>query len=470
VNELGKMKIIPELFCNRVLKQHGQQGQDACEIMAASINAVDPYLSVTAHLHIIDRLFRVKQYQRAFLIGFGKASVPMAKAIIDSHSDKLVFAKVITKDKKISVDEGYKGKLQVYFGGHPVLTTESIISTQTILSSFPILTMNDLVIIVISGGGSALFTDPIKGVSIANLKKLTEELLNCGADINEINTLRKHLDQVKGGRLAIRFKPAQVLAFILSDVIGNHIDMIASGPTVPDPTTFSNAVEIIGKYRLGEELPKTILESLNKGIQGIISETMKPSGGPDVRLHNIIVGSNIQALQAAKKQAESLGYQSVIASDHLIGSTERAAEFILDTAQSIMMDSQPILIPLCIIFGGETTVKVTGGGSGGRNQDLALRLVSKLKEYPGVLFVSLATDGEDGPTDAAGAVVDSLIYHEGWERGLDPDAFIKANNSYEYFNRLQGLIKIGATGTNVNDLMFVLINCPKGDYRLQASR
>ncbi|MEA3326462.1 MAG: glycerate kinase [Chloroflexota bacterium] len=457
------MKIKPELFCNRVLKQHGKQGQDACEIMAASINAVDPYLSVKEHMLGIDRLFSLENYHRAFLIGFGKASVPMAKAIIDKHGDKLVFAKVITKDKKFKVDDGHKGKLQVYFGGHPVLTTESVKSTRAIFSSLPALIKSDLVLIVISGGGSALFTDPIEGISIADLQKLTEELLNCGADINEINTLRKHLDRVKGGRLALRLKPAQVFTFILSDVIGNYVDMIASGPTVPDPTTFSDAVKIIKKYELSEKLPETILNSFNEGIQGTINETMKPSDLPDKRLHNVIVGSNIQALQAAKKRAERLGYQSLIVSDHLTGSTESAGEFILDSMQSIILDNQPMLMPFCLIFGGETTVKVTGGGRGGRNQDLALRLVSKLAKHPGVIFVSLATDGEDGPTNAAGAVTDSLIYREGMVKGLDPDTFIKANNSYEYYDRMDGLIKIGATGTNVNDLMMVLVNSPTQD-------
>jgi len=457
------MNITPESFSNRVLKRQGKQGQDACEIMAASINAVDPYQSVKAHVQELERLFSGKDFSRIFLIGFGKASVPMAKAIIDSYGDKLVSANVITKDEKFKIDDGYKGKLQVYFGGHPVLTIDSIRSTQLILSSLPVLNKNDLVLITISGGGSALFTDPIQGITIADLQKLTEELLKCGADINEINTIRKHLDQVKGGRLAIRLQPAQILTFILSDVIGDQVDMIASGPTFPDPMTYSDAVAIIDKFGLREKLPETILNSIDRGIQGINSETMKPNDFTESKIQNVIVGSNKIALQAAKMQAEKLGYQGFIVSDHLIGSTENAAEIILDAMQSIKLDDHPSMKPYCLIFGGETTVKVTGGGMGGRNQDLSLRMAATLEKCHGVLFVSLATDGEDGPTDAAGAVVDSKIFREGKAKGLNPETFLETSNSYEYFDQLDGLIKIGATGTNVNDLMFVLINCPNED-------
>ena len=457
------MNITPGSFSNRVFKRQGKQGCDACEIMAASINAVDPYQSVKAHIQELDQLFSEKDFSRTFLIGFGKASVPMAKAIIDSYGDKLVSANVITKDEKFKIDDGYKGKLQVYFGGHPVLTIDSIRSTQAILSSLPVLNKNDLVLITISGGGSALFTEPIQGITIADLQKLTEELLKSGADINEINTIRKHLDKVKGGRLALRLQPAQILTYILSDVIGNHVDMIASGPAIPDSTTYSDAAEIIEKYGLYDKLPETILNSIDEGVRGIISETMKPKDFPDARIQNVFVGSNIDALIAAHQQAVSLGYRSLIVSDHLTGSTESAAKFIDDTIQSIILDNQPMKDSFCLLFGGETTVKVTGCGTGGRNQDLTLRMVSRMSRYPGALFASLATDGDDGPTDAAGAVTDSIINGEGKAIGLDIDNYIKVNNSYNYFDRLGGLIKIGATGTNVNDLMIVLIKGPAED-------
>jgi len=452
------MKIKPERFCNRVLERQGKKGRDACEIMSEAISAVDPYVSVRSHL--VDKQLEVnlEPESKVFLIGFGKASVPMAKAVIDIYGDKLAYAKVITKDRLFMIEDGYKDKLKVYFGGHPVPSAESIESTRAILSSFPELTARDLVIVLISGGGSALFTDPVRGVSLDDLQVLTEALLSCGADINEINTLRKHLDRVKGGRLAAFLEPAKCMAFILSDVIGNRIDMIASGPIFPDPTTYVDAMEIVQRYGIVDELPKSITSVLSKGMRGEISETLKPDNFPVNRIHNVIVGSNIQALEAAKIQAQSLGYQSIIVSDHLTCLTEVAAEKIFSAVQAYQFDMRHSRQPICLIFGGETTVEVTGKGRGGRNQDLAMRLSSRLADSPGVLFIALATDGEDGPTDAAGAALDSMVYHEGNQKGLTLRSLIKENNAYEYFDQMGGLIKIGATGTNVNDLMFVLID------------
>jgi len=453
-----RMKIEPEKFVNRILERQGKKGHDACEIMAEAISAVDPYVSVHSHLH--DKQFKgnLEAGSRIFLIGFGKASVPMAKAVIDLFGDKLSFAKVITKDRVFIVEDGYKDLLKIYFGGHPVPSAESIESTRTVLTNFPVLTKKDLVIILISGGGSALFTDPVESVSIDDLQVLTEALLSCGADINEINTLRKHLDRVKGGRLAAFLEPAKCFAFILSDVIGNRIDMIASGPIFPDPTTYSDALEIIQRYGLAGELPKSISNVLSKGINGEISETLKPENFPVKRIRNVIVGSNIQALESARNQAQRLGYQSVIFSNPLTCSTEVAAEEIFSAIQTFKFDERHSGLPLCLIFGGETTVEVTGNGKGGRNQDLAMRLSSRLADSPGVLFIALATDGEDGPTDAAGAVLDSNVFHEGNRKGLDLRSFILDNNAYEYFDQMGGLIRTGATGTNVNDLLFVLID------------
>lgn len=448
------MKIKPEKFCNRVLERQGKKGRDACEIMSEAISAVDPYVSVRTHLLDTQITENLSEESRIFLIGFGKAAVPMAKAVIDIYGGRMSFAKVITKDRLFKMDDGYKDILKVYFGGHPVPSAASIESTREILSGFPELTKEDLVIVLISGGGSALFTDPVAGVSIDDLQVLTEALLSCGADINEINTLRKHLDRVKGGRLAAFLEPAKCLALILSDVIGNRMDMIASGPIFPDPTTFMDAMEIVKRYGLVEKLPKSITAFLSRGMQGEISETMKPEKFPVDHIQNVIIGSNIQALESAKKQAQSLGYQSIIVSDHLACLTEIAAEKIFSAIQTYQFEGSP----MCLIFGGETTVEVKGQGRGGRNQDLAMRLSAKIADMPGILFVSIATDGEDGPTDAAGAALDSKVFHEGNQKSLNLNSFILDNNAYEYFDQLGGLIKTGATGTNVNDLMFVLID------------
>lgn len=456
----------PKRFNNRILERNGELGVAACKIMAAAVNAVNPYQCIVDHINcsgqtmqIGNQTLELDQFNRVFLIGFGKASVPMAKAIIDILEDKIVDAKVITKSQSFLKQDGYKQKLRVLLGGHPIPTDESLESTKKILSSLPTLKEDDLVLVVISGGGSALFTQPIDGVSIQDIQKMTEVLLRCGADIYEINTLRKHVDLVKGGHLALRLQPACVHSLILSDVVGDRLDMIASGPTAPDPTTCEDALRIIDKYGIKGDLPQSIIRSLEIGREKANTDTEKRSQNQIDRLHHHLIGTNMIAAGAAKLQAEALGFNSLVISSHLTGLTKDVSKFLEGIIQTELAFDQPVPKPACLIFGGETTVEIQGSGQGGRNQDLVLRMVRSLATSSGVLFISLATDGEDGTTDAAGAASDALVFRDGAVLlKSDIDTYIKTSNSYQYFKEVGGLIKTGSTGTNVNDLAIILLN------------
>ena len=457
--------IKPEQFMNKVLKRNGEVGWAACEIMAAAIDAVNPYQIIRKYVNYSkdtlafgDEVIDLHEINRIVLLGFGKASAPMAKAMLDILGEHIDTAEIVTKSEEFLKDQSYWGRLKVHLGGHPIPNEATIESTRSILKDIGELSPNDLVLVVISGGGSALFSDPLPGIALADLQEMTSVLLRCGADISEINTLRKHLDRVKGGRLALRFSPAKVRTFILSDVIGDRLDMIASGPTIQDPTTFTDAAEVIRKYQLKDSLPESIVTALERGQAGAIEETLKSGDFNTLDVANHLVGTNIMAACAAKTKAEALGYNAIILTSHLTGHTPDVARTLASIIQTEQDYEHPLSKPACLLLGGETTVAVTGNGKGGRNQDLVLHMVRELVDQPGVLFVSLATDGEDGPTDAAGAASDAKVYHEGsgmWE--LCIDTYISDNNSYQYFEKVGGLIKIGSTGTNVNDLILVFV-------------
>jgi len=455
----------PGVFRNIVIDRNGKMGRDVCEIMAAAINAVNPYQCVKDAVGLYGQRLMVgeleidlSRYERKFIIGFGKASVPMAKALIEIIGQKFNDAFVLTKNKKFQEEFDKFQSLKIFLGGHPLPTRDSVNSTQKILSRLPGLTETDLVFVLISGGGSALFTDPMGGISLEDLQRMTQILLECGADIHEINTLRKHLDRVKGGHLVRRLAPARILSLILSDVIGDSLDMIASGPTVPDPTTFQDAMTVIEKYDLSQQMPISIIETIEDGMGSRIEETLKPQSSDLASVSNFLIGSNIKAAGAAANKAKELGYNTQIISSQLTGDTESTANFLGGIIMSVISHCVPLKRPACLLFGGETTVKMSGKGKGGRNQDLVLRMVKELADKPGILFTSLATDGEDGPTDAAGASADNLVFKDSKKKlNQSIQEFIDNNDSYHFFSKIGGLIKTGATGTNVNDLIIILI-------------
>jgi hydroxypyruvate reductase len=303
-------------------------------------------------------------------------------------------------------------------------------------------TEHDLVICLISGGGSALLTRPAEGLTLDDFQYLTDALLRSGATINEMNTVRKHCSDIKGGNLARLAAPAQLATLILSDVIGDPLDVIASGPTVPDSTTVAEAREILGRYRLGEAAS--------------LRETPKPGDPIFERVQNVVVGSNRLAALAAVEEARRLGYQALLLGTYVEGEAREVAQVAAALAKGMRADGDPLSPPACLVWGGETTVTVRGDGKGGRNQELALAAALALDGWPGVLVMALATDGTDGPTDAAGAVVTGDTMARARGIGLDARAALDANDSYRFFDALGNLIRTGPTGTNVNDLLFIL--------------
>ena len=452
-----------EMFNNDVLTRNGKLGADACQVMAAALNAVDAYQCVQSHLSLSgDRLtvnderLNLGAFDRVFLVGVGKASVPMTMAVLDRMGSRITRAVALTKDAKFLAQDGYLGKLVVLQGAHPVPDERSVAATQKLLELIPALTERDLVLMAISGGGSALFTDPIADISLNDLQTVTTLLLKSGADIQQINTIRKHLDQVKGGRLAALWAPAQIQTLILSDVIGDDLDMIASGPTVADPTTFSNAWQIVQAYGLEKALPESVARVLQRGLEGEIPESVKPDQMAKLAVSNHLVGTNRLAAEAAAAQAKNLGYEAKVLTTTLTGLTAGVSAKLMTEIEKEIKGRER---PLCLILGGETTVNVTGGGKGGRNQDLVLRMVPMLTGKEGVVFISLATDGEDGPTDAAGGAADAKVLREGEARwGMTVEVYIADNDAYAYLEKTGALIKTGATGTNVNDLIFIFID------------
>jgi hydroxypyruvate reductase len=315
----------------------------------------------------------------------------------------------------------------------------------------------DLVIFVLSGGGSALLPLPVDEVTLAEKQEATQFLLDCGAEIREINTIRKHISQIKGGWLARWAHPSRVMAFLLSDVVGDPLDVIGSGPTVPDPSTFEDAWEILRKYDLIQKIAPSIRRHLQSGKEGKAVETPKPGDSAFEKVENILIGSNILALRAAGRKAHSLGFNTLILSSSVVGETREAARFHGAIAKEIVATGHPLHRPACILSGGETTVTIRGGGLGGRNQEFALAAALEIDGLEKVVLLSGGTDGTDGPTDAAGAVADHTTVKRAVAMGMDPRNHLEENNAFPLFQNLGDLLMTGPTRTNVMDVRILLV-------------
>jgi glycerate 2-kinase len=434
--------------------------QDALSIFNSAIAAVHAEAAVkrccssTPHsFQAGNAPFDLTRYQNIYVIGAGKASAHMAKAMEDLMLDHIQEGLIIVKYghgvpvKKIRLTEA----------GHPIPDENGRTAAQQILELAEKAGKDDLIICLISGGGSALMPLPVLTLTLADKQQTIQALLACGASIDEINTLRKHMSLIKGGRLAQKAYPAALVTLIVSDVPGDRLDVIASGPTAADPSTFKDCMAIIEKYELADQLPANVLDHMQAGYLGKIEETPKP-GDPSLRTTlNIIVGSNADALSAAKQMAESLGYHTLILSSMICGDTREAALFHTAIAKEIRKSDHPIPPPACILSGGETTVKITGNGLGGRNQEFALATAIEIQDQERMVILCAGTDGTDGPTDAAGALVDTTTACHARATGLDPFSFLNHNDSYHFFKNTSGLIITGPTGTNVMDLRVVLV-------------
>ncbi|MFP4394445.1 MAG: glycerate kinase [Anaerolineales bacterium] len=442
---------------------------DLKKIRDEALEAVNPYRAVknvlrreAARVHIgAEMTWDMEDCAGLWLIAAGKAAVPMAQAAVDELGAALARGVVVTKHEH-AAGHTLPARLEVIEAGHPVPDEAGLASARAMMSLARKATAEHRVLVLLSGGGSALLPLPAADLTLEDLQTTTGQLLRAGATIDEINAIRKHLSQLKGGQLARQAAPAPVVALILSDVVGDPLDVIASGPTAPDPTTFADAQAVLARYDLHERVPARVQETLAAGAAGELRETPKPGDPLFARVRNVIIGSNRRAAQAAVETAERLGYRALLLSTFIEGEAREVARVAAALVKGIRAHGDPLPPPACLIWGGETTVTVRGAGRGGRNQELALAAALALAGRPDWAIMALATDGADGPTDAAGAIVDGETIPRARERGWDPHATLAANNAYPLLDAVDALINIGPTGTNVNDLLVILVKNSSG--------
>jgi hydroxypyruvate reductase len=433
----------------------------ARRIFEAALQAVDPGEAIRRHLAREGTRLRVDQGEldlarigEVVVVGCGKAAAPMAAAVEEILGDRITRGIVVTKYGHVQPT----ARIRIHEAGHPVPDEAGMAGAQGILDHVQGLTPGDLVLVLISGGGSALTPAPVKGISLEEKQALTKALLACGADIREINTLRKHVSRFKGGQLARAAQPAQVRTLILSDIVGDPLDAIASGPTVPDPSTYADALAILDRYRIRGQIPGPIRAHLEAGARGETPETPKPGEPLFARVRNLIVGSNFQALEAARAKARALGFTPMILSSFIEGETREIARMHAALAREVRSSGNPLRPPSCLISGGETTVTLRGSGKGGRNQEFVLAAALDIAGLPDTVVLSAGTDGTDGPTDAAGAIADGETCGRGLRMGLNPRAALDTNDAYPFFETLGDLIITGPTKTNVMDVRLILVS------------
>jgi len=429
------------------------------QIFLSGVASVIPSQLIPHVLYIKDGILYIKHLQyelknidNIYIIGAGKASASMAFEV------EKILGSLITEGHVI-VKYGHSCKLnhiKVTEAAHPVPDANGFKATEAVLKISLKAGANDLVLCLLSGGGSALLADFPPGSSSGEIANVNNILVNSGACIQEINAVRKHLSLVKGGQLARSVYPATLVSLIISDVAGDPPDVISSGPTTPDPTTFRQALEVLEKFSLVNEVPAGILKYLKEGEEGLRPETPKPSDPVFAKTENLLIGTNRLALEAAKRKALDYNINALIIDDQLQGDTSSVAEYLVETALKFKENEYEVK-PVCLLFGGETTVKMTGNGKGGRNQHLALRTALLLKDHPGITVLSAGTDGNDGPTGAAGAVVDSATCLKALDDDIDPVKFLLDFDSYHFFKKTGGHIITGPTMTNVMDIIVIII-------------
>jgi len=423
------------------------------------LKAVDPYECVKAHAGSIVSTYKSGEFDTMIVLGFGKAAYRMTEALSDYAGDIITSGLVITKYGHSS--SGLPAKIRVREAGHPVPDENGYRATEEAMKLVKEGGVRTFLVCLVSGGGSALLVAPYGDITLSEKQSATSLLLKAGADINEINTVRKHISSVKGGRLAGLAHPSKVVSLILSDVIGDRLDVIASGPTVPDPTTYVDAFKVITGLSLVREIPRSVLNMLEGGVKGKVPETPKAGSAIFERVDNIIIGNNSIATEAAKEKALRLGFDASVISTTIQGEARVVAHELAGLVKKSREESSyGDWKGLCLISGGEPTVTVTGGGLGGRNTELALAYAMEIEGFNDMTFLSAGTDGTDGPTDAAGALVDGTTITRAKARGLDPMEYLNNNDSYNFFRNSGGLLVTGPTGTNVMDLHIALIGPP----------
>ncbi|MEW6410024.1 MAG: glycerate kinase [Nitrospirota bacterium] len=445
------------------------QSKIVVDIFNYALNAVDPYNAVMRHLSLDremlsagDKDYPLKDFKRIIVIGAGKASARMASAVETVLGERITDGIVITKygynREQDSRGKGQGARIRIFEAGHPIPDENGLKATQEIIKLLKDSDENTLVLCLISGGGSALFVSPYDWISLVEKQKITNMLLMAGANINELNTVRKHISRVKGGRLAEIAYPATIISLILSDVVGDRLDVIASGTTSPDKTTYQDALGVLKKYGLIDRSPQTVLKVLYEGTKGLIPETPKEGDIIFEKVENIIIGSNEKALGAAKTRAETLGLNAEIISKEISGEARDVGRWLAQRALVLKGSRvQGFRGSSCLISGGETTVTVKGNGLGGRNMELALAFAMEIEGVSGITLLSAGTDGTDGTTDAAGAIVDGNTVAKAKAIVINPEEYLRNNDSYNFFKKINGLFVTGPTGTNVMDMQIIIV-------------
>ncbi len=434
--------------------------RDAIAIFQAGVRAVEPFSAVKkfcrsldGRLMIGERTLLLSDYENIYIIGAGKAGASMAAAMEDLIGERITEGVVIVK-------YGYLGPTKIvklWEAGHPIPNEKGRQGANAILHLAKMATEKDLVICLVSGGGSALLPLPVEGISLVEKQETVKLLLACGATIHEMNAIRKHISLIKGGQLIQAAYPATVVTLMLSDVVGDNPDVIASGPTVPDPSTFQECIEILEKYDLLKRLPGAVVRYLEAGVSGDMPETPK-ANSPIFKCHlHLIVGSNLDAIKSAAEEAVKRGYRPLILSSMIEGETRHVARMHVAIAKEVRRTGHPLAPPACILSGGETTVTVMGNGKGGRNQEFGLAAAIQLAGERDMVVFSAGTDGSDGPTDAAGAIVDPRTIVRAAKAGVDPGRYLRDNDAYRFLEKTGDLYRSGPTNTNVMDLRIMLV-------------
>jgi glycerate-2-kinase len=402
------------------------------------------------HLNVGSRRYNLRDYERVVVVGAGKASAAMARAIEPILGQRLDAGLVVT-------NYGHSvgtTRIAVMEAGHPLPDRAGLTAARRTATLVAGLTKGDLLFVLLSGGASSLLPAPVSGVTLHDKQRVTDRLLRCGAGITEINTVRKHLSDLKGGRLAA-LSEATIVTLILSDVIGDDLSAIGSGPTAPDPTTYADAIECLRRHGLWAAAPVSVRRHLQQGIEGDVAETPKPGARVFRRVQHEIIGNNAMALAPLVATARAAGWRIRVLPPFTNDAREAGAH--LGALARRILNEQRRTRPCSVIAGGETTVTVTGNGKGGRAQEFAVAAAKAIAGLPGVYVAAVATDGIDGPTDAAGALVSSETWPRAQRMGVDLDRALARNDSYPALKRLRCHIKIGPTATNVNDLYLLFV-------------
>ncbi|MBM4123637.1 MAG: glycerate kinase [Nitrospira sp.] len=427
-------------------------------LLEAALKAADPAPALLRHvtrtgpiLSVGRQRYDLRDYDRVIAVGAGKASAPMAAALEQRLGKRLAEGLVIVKYGHTVPTK----TIRILEAGHPAPDRAGQRATAQLRSLLGRLTAKDLLFVLLSGGASSLLPAPVPGVTLAEKRETTERLLRCGATIHEINAVRKHLSSIKGGQLVSSTK-ARVVSLILSDVLGDELGTIGSGPTAPDPTTYAEACATLRRYKLWDKVPASIRTHLLKGRRGAEKETPKPGSPLFGQVQNEIIGNNGNAVEAVAKAAREAGLRPLVLTTTLTGEAREAAKTFGAIARELVASDRPVLRPACLIAGGELTVTRRGRGLGGRAQEFALASAQEIAGLPQIWVAGFGTDGTDGPTDVAGAVVDGRSIDRAKKAGLSQAEALARNDSYRFFAKLGGHIKTGPTGTNVNDLYLLM--------------